>query len=657
MFYDAIKGSSGNGERDQTPRACVCVGMEDYSAAANAQRVRAQLNEESDPGSDDDAGAMFGAISDSGTDEEEEADTQRQRKCVPNHNITMAYGTIERGATSDHGHIKVYANSPGESNPVVLSVKETEFFKDWLTKMRRSELCGVSAQAIERLLKCCESSPIIFPKLMPWVGVCELKPTRRIIEFLPREKTTLTLGLAFFMKLKIAGFVEPSSEPFTGDNGLFLSESPGGAIHLLLAKLFVKELNASGIKERGFAMSYRDVQAAHSTVRGRILFGEQIRKRPYQEIGAAPLEMRFNELTFDTEENQLIRAAVERLLRQSRDGEIVADDNTIVELQCAMRQLNMVQVTTRSFSPIDIAVFQRQFRVTPLNRRYARVLNASCWVIKNTTWDNQDRGLLGFEFFDNINILLEEFTRREFQENMPGYTCEKDTFPSHSLEPDMATGFELAPDLVIKQDRHVLCVGDVKNKCLEEGQNYRNREDLLQILAYMFRTGVDFGFLIYAAIDGELKRQRDKFSLAYTFTHGSDADTESSTEFKVVTYYLNLSQTEGSRPLCVQIQEQLKRICEDVVEQINSAGLVSISEFCGSQKIEKPEWLAKFEEALTKDDRLSWRNRKTTINTVRRLALGQGVGPTPHLKKLGCSLSFWYHKPITSVYCDGVDTI
>ena len=56
--------------------------MEDCSAAANAQRVRAQLNEESDPGSDDDAGAMFAAISDSGTDEEEEADTQTQRKCV-----------------------------------------------------------------------------------------------------------------------------------------------------------------------------------------------------------------------------------------------------------------------------------------------------------------------------------------------------------------------------------------------------------------------------------------------------------------------------------------------------------------------------------------------------------------------------------------------
>ena len=34
------------------------------TAAANTQRMWKQLNEEGDPGSDDDAGAMFDAISD-----------------------------------------------------------------------------------------------------------------------------------------------------------------------------------------------------------------------------------------------------------------------------------------------------------------------------------------------------------------------------------------------------------------------------------------------------------------------------------------------------------------------------------------------------------------------------------------------------------------
>ncbi len=77
-----------------------------------------------------------------------------------------------------------------------------------------------------------------------------------------------------------------------------------------MAAVFVHELRRA--LRRGLLQGYRSTEDALTTVRGRIRFDEQLRRR----FGATlPLEVRFDEYTEDTELNRVLRAALWRLSR------------------------------------------------------------------------------------------------------------------------------------------------------------------------------------------------------------------------------------------------------------------------------------------------------------------------------------------------------
>ena len=68
----------------------------------------------------------------------------------------------------------------------------------------------------------------------------------------------------------------------------------------------------SGRCEKGLLQGYRTVEEALPVLRGRIRTEEQLRRRFGLPV---PVEVRYDDYSTDTDENRLLRAATERLLR------------------------------------------------------------------------------------------------------------------------------------------------------------------------------------------------------------------------------------------------------------------------------------------------------------------------------------------------------
>ena len=128
---------------------------------------------------------------------------------------------------------------------------------------------------------------------------------------------------------------------------------------------------------RGLLHGYRTEEEALHTVRGRIRFDEQIRRR----FGIAmPVEVRYDEFTDDIVENRLVKAAVARLgemrlrSRQARRG---------LGWTAAMLE----NVSLAEYTPKDVpeVTFDR------LNEHYRGVVGLSRLILRHSAFEAQPR--------------------------------------------------------------------------------------------------------------------------------------------------------------------------------------------------------------------------------------------------------------------------
>ena len=231
---------------------------------------------------------------------------------------------------------------------------------------------------------------------------------------------------------------------------------------------------------RGLVHGYRTEEEALHTVRGRIRFDEQIRRRFGIPV---PVEVRYDEFTDDILANRLVKAAVRRLggmrLRSPK----------------ARRGLGWVAGTLDNVSPEEFppskvppVVFDR------LNEHYLGVVALSRLILRHGAFESGRGAVRASGFLVNMNVLFQEFLAAALREELG---VSDGTFGERTIDPlDKGGRVRLKPDLVWRIGSSSVFVGDAKYKNIT-GERATNA-DLYQLLAYVTALDLPGGLLVYA---------------------------------------------------------------------------------------------------------------------------------------------------------------
>ena len=266
---------------------------------------------------------------------------------------------------------------------------------------------------------------------------------------------------------------------------------------------------------RGLLHGYRTEEEALHTVRGRIMFAEQIRRRFGIPL---PVEVRYDEFTDDVRENRLVKAAASKLGRmrlRSRD---------------ARGGLGWIAAMLDNVSPVEFppnnvphVPFDR------LNEHYRIVVGLSRLILRHSAFESDRGAVRATGFLMDMNKLFQEFVTQALREalEVSANTFGERSIPSLDRNPpsnnrtpvgahreapapaDTATpssgggsGLDeggvvrLRPDLVWREGSYCVFVGDAKYKNLND--SHVPNADLYQMLAYVTALDLPGGMLIYA---------------------------------------------------------------------------------------------------------------------------------------------------------------
>ena len=237
---------------------------------------------------------------------------------------------------------------------------------------------------------------------------------------------------------------------------------------------------------RGLLHGYRTEEEALYTVRGRIRFAEQIRRRFGVPL---PVEVRYDEFTDDILENRLVRAATTRLGAMTlRSGE-------------ARRGLGWTAGMLDNVSPEEFppnAVPEIGF--DRLNEHYRTVVALSRLVLRHTAFESGRGEVRASGFLMDMNDVFQEFVTVALREALgvseSAFCSDRDLTGNRRIYLDKARDVKLEPDLTWWVGDDCVFVGDAKykNVTVESVPN----ADLYQLLAYVTALDLPGGLLVYA---------------------------------------------------------------------------------------------------------------------------------------------------------------
>jgi 5-methylcytosine-specific restriction enzyme subunit McrC len=235
---------------------------------------------------------------------------------------------------------------------------------------------------------------------------------------------------------------------------------------------------------RGVLQGYRIEEDALQTIRGRIRFDEQIKRR-YGRI--PPVELRFDEFTEDIPANRLIKTALARLSRlRIRNDEA---RRMLRRFDHALERVRTVEYDSRQLPGITY---------TRLNAHYRPAVELAKLVISATSLEVGHGTARGAAFLVDMNSVFEDFVVVALREALRvGPTMFPQAARSYPLFLDCGRRVRLRPDISWWDGGACVFVGDVKYKRVQVAEI--EHPDVYQLLAYTIATGLPGGLLIYAA--------------------------------------------------------------------------------------------------------------------------------------------------------------
>lgn len=235
---------------------------------------------------------------------------------------------------------------------------------------------------------------------------------------------------------------------------------------------------------RGLLHGYRSIDETATTIRGRIRFPDQLRRRPGRPL---PVELTYDEFTPDILENRLLLAATERLAR--------------LPLRHASSRRHLLQlrelltgVTRVGYPPSAVPVPTW----TRLNRHYVPAATIARLVLQGGSTTAATGGTAGRSLLLSMPTLFEDFVVAATREALGAspQTLRQGAIKG-GLHLDQERGIRLEPDLSWWPDGRCRFVGDCKYKRATDTEI--PNADLYQLLAYTTALQLDDGLLIYAA--------------------------------------------------------------------------------------------------------------------------------------------------------------
>ncbi len=236
---------------------------------------------------------------------------------------------------------------------------------------------------------------------------------------------------------------------------------------------------------RGLLHGYVAVEEAIHTVRGRIRFDEQMRRRFGMPL---PVEVRYDEFTDDVIANRLVKAAAQRLSFMAlRSGE-------------ARRNLGWIAGTLENVSFVELPPNNvPEFHADRLNEHYGDVVALSRLILRHGSFESGRGDVRASGFLMNMNVVFQEFVTVALREALGVSSV---AFGERSISTlDQAGSVKLRPDLTWWHGRDCIFVGDAKYKRVEF--QHAPNADLYQLLAYATALNLPGGMLIYAKGEGE----------------------------------------------------------------------------------------------------------------------------------------------------------
>ena len=232
---------------------------------------------------------------------------------------------------------------------------------------------------------------------------------------------------------------------------------------------------------RGLLHGYRNEEDALYTVRGRIRFDDQVRRR----FGVAlPVEVSYDEFTADVLPNQLVKAATHRIgLSPLRSAQ-------------ARRNLGWLTSILDEVSPVDVPSSRVPVvRFDRLNEHYRGVVELSRLILQHGAFDSGRGAVRASGFLMDMNVVFQEFVTQALREAL---AVSPDVFLEKRI-PDLDDEgrIHLRPDLTWWDGGSCIFVGDAKYKNVSGERSIPNA-DLYQLLAYTTALDLLGGVLIYA---------------------------------------------------------------------------------------------------------------------------------------------------------------
>ena len=236
---------------------------------------------------------------------------------------------------------------------------------------------------------------------------------------------------------------------------------------------------------RGLLHDYLTQEETLHTVRGRIRFDDQIRRRFSIPL---PIEVRYDDFTDDILANRLVKAAVRRLGRMP-----LRSPDARRNLGWVAGMLDNVSLVDFPRNNVPKVPFDR------LNEHYRNVVELSRLILQQNAFESRRGDVRASGFLMNMNDVFQEFLTVALREALG--LSERAFGESRVGSLDEDNRVHLEPDLVWQDGGRCVFVGDAKYKRVKD-ERVPNA-DLYQLLAYVTALDLPGGLLVYAKDDND----------------------------------------------------------------------------------------------------------------------------------------------------------
>ena len=223
-------------------------------------------------------------------------------------------------------------------------------------------------------------------------------------------------------------------------------------------------------------------EAAERRVRGRLLFAQQLSRRPGIHL---PVELRYDEYEVNIFENRVLKTALGVVERHVLDPSLA-------------RRLAHLRFRLDGVEPWPIGMSVPSFNFTRLNQRYRAALALARLILERRSLEFPDQTQRGSAFLFNMNHVFESYVEAELRRELEGHGGRVDGQRKTHL--DEADTVLMKPDVTWWSGDQCLAVIDAKYK-RTSSDDFPNA-DAYQMLAYCTRLGLRRGVLVYADLGG-----------------------------------------------------------------------------------------------------------------------------------------------------------